>query len=171
MFIPTAFLVLIAVASAIPAPLNEIPACSNDRAGIALKEFNNYSFQACAHLFEHGALKGPAQNTTHILRGTKTPGDGSEDKEKKYLYLKITWKLVENVSTMGLGACEYAFTNKEAYEYNADKGNVCSTASTREMYIMAWEFQREGRKYVAELANEERPFRNDVSGQQGSFWE
>jgi hypothetical protein len=174
MLIAAAFLSFISFAAANPAPSNEIPACSGGRARLDLGEFNSYSFQACARFFEHGAPKTPAQNTVHIWVGDKSPQDGSERKD---IYTKITWKLEGNVSAMGSGSCEYAFTNREAYDDNANKGNICSWVfsggqqTIRGMGIMAWDFQREDRKYVAEFATEESPRQDNVPWDKKTFWE
>jgi hypothetical protein len=156
------FLALLYFANALPSSSDpSLPQCRSDEANISIDAFNQYAFKACERFFkDKEPPKGPVQTTVHMFlgsRGETAAGRG----DRSDIYLPVTYKLDGDVKGMNQGKCEYAFTNPAVYGLNKQKSNVCHPKGLNYISVQGWEFEKEGRKYAAEVHKMEYPPRSD----------
>ena len=173
MLIAAAFLSLLPLAATIPPPFTTVlraraDECPDVKAMFDLGDFNTFSFQACERFFGDGATLKEPTRTAHIWVDEKSE------------YFKITWKLEGDVSKMGMGSCQYAFTNREAFDYNEAKGGkICrwefrgGQQWIKGTGVVGWEFRKDDRTYLADITTEshEEYRRHGGTWNNDTFWE
>jgi hypothetical protein len=114
-----------------PTPSGTFAACleTHPGQGISNEVFNNYALTACKNFFHDGqrTLSTNASTTVHF----NYTNQHYDPLVKDTFFNVLTFTVAgTNISTMGMGGCEYAFTSTDAWDSNAKhEGRICTNTT------------------------------------------